>query len=83
MLIKLKKVYKTCRPQKDRLGTNKGTSQVTKVSRVTSKKLKASLSLANVTVTIRETLSNHSVHGRVSRRKPLSKKNIAAHLQFA
>ncbi len=40
--------------------------------RVTSKQLKAFLTLANVNVhepTIRRTLSNHGVHGRVARRK--------------
>ncbi len=46
-----------------------------------SKQLKAFLTLANVNVhepTIRRTLSNHGVHGRVARRKPLfSKKKIA------
>ncbi len=51
---------------------------------VTSKQLKAFLTLANVNVhesTIGRTLNNH---GTVARRKPLfSKKNIAAHLQFA
>ena len=61
--------------------------EVTKDPRVTSKQLKASLTLANVNVhesTIRRTLNNNGVHGRVARRKPLlSKKNIAAHLQFA
>ncbi len=54
--------------------------EVAKVPRVTSKQLKAFLTLANVNVhepTIRRTLSNHGVHGRVARRKPLfSKKKI-------
>ncbi len=49
--------------------------------RVTSKQLKAFLTLANVNVhepTIRRTQSNHGVHGRVARKKPLfSKKKIA------
>uniref|UniRef100_A0AAR2LFJ0 Transposase Tc1-like domain-containing protein n=1 Tax=Pygocentrus nattereri TaxID=42514 RepID=A0AAR2LFJ0_PYGNA len=61
--------------------------EVTKDPRVTSKQLKASLTLANVNVhesTIRRTLNNNGVHGRVARRKPLlSKKNNAARLQFA
>ncbi len=55
--------------------------EVAKVPRVTSKQLKVFLTLANVNVhepTIRRTLSNHGVHGRVARRKPLfSKKKIA------
>ncbi len=55
--------------------------EVAKVPRVTSKQLKAFLTLANVNVhepTIRRTLSNNGVHGRVARRKPLfSKKKIA------
>ncbi|XP_016383721.1 protein lin-54 homolog [Sinocyclocheilus rhinocerous] len=55
--------------------------------RVTSKQLKASLKLANINVhesTIRTTLNNYGVHGRVATRKPLlSKKNFAACLQFA
>ncbi len=45
-----------------------------KVPRVTSKQLKAFLTLTNVNVhepTIRRTLSNHGVHDRVARRKPL------------
>ncbi len=54
--------------------------EVAKVPRVTSKQLKAFLTLANVNVhepTIRRTRSNHGVHGRVARRKPLfSKKKI-------
>ncbi len=50
-----------------------------KVPRVTSKQLKAFLTLAIVNEpTIRRTLSNHGVHVRVARRKPLfSKKKIA------
>ncbi len=55
--------------------------ELAKVPRVTSKQLKAFLTLANVNVhepTIRRTLSNHGVHGRAARRKPLfSKKKIA------
>ncbi len=55
--------------------------EVANVPRVTSKQLKAFLTLANVNVhepTIRRTLRNHGVHGRVARRKPLfSKKKIA------
>ncbi len=53
--------------------------EVAKVPRVTSKQLKAFLTLANVhEPTIRRTLSNHGVHGRIVRRKPLfSKKKIA------
>ncbi len=46
-------------------------SKVAKVSRVTFKQLKAFLTLANVNVhepTIRRTLSNHGVHGRVTRK---------------
>ncbi len=54
---------------------------VAKVPRVSSKQLKVFLTLANVNVhepTIRRPLSNHAVHGRVARRKPLfSKKKIA------
>ncbi len=48
---------------------------------VTSKQLKAFLTLANVNVhepTIRRTLSNYGVHGRVARRKPLFSKNKIA-----
>ncbi len=44
--------------------------KVAKVPRITSKQLKAFLALANVNVhepTIRRTLSNHGVHGRVAR----------------
>ncbi len=55
--------------------------EVAKVPRVTSKQLKVFLTLANVNVhepTIRRTLSNHGVHGRIARRKQLfSKKKIA------
>ncbi len=55
--------------------------EVANVPRVTSKQLKALLTLANVNghePTIRRTLRNHGVHGRVARRKPLfSKKKIA------
>ncbi len=55
--------------------------EVAKVPRVTSKQLKAFLTLSNVNVhepTIRKTLSNHGVLGRVARRKPwFSKKKIA------
>ncbi len=53
--------------------------EVEKVPRVTSKQLKAFLTLANVhEPSIRKTLSNDGVHGRVVRRKPLfSKKKIA------
>ncbi len=43
--------------------------EVAKVPRVTSKQLKAFLTLANVNVhepTIRGTLNNHGVHGRVA-----------------
>ncbi len=46
--------------------------EVEKVPRVTSKQLKAFLTLANVNVhepTIRRTLSNHGVHGRQSCKK--------------
>ncbi len=55
--------------------------EVAKVLRVTSKQLKAFLTLTNVNVresTIRRTLSNHGVHGRVARRKPLFSKNKIA-----
>ncbi len=55
--------------------------EVVKVPRVTSKQLKTFLTLANVNVhepTIRRTLSNHGVHGRVARRKPLFSKNKIA-----
>lgn len=59
---------------------------VTKEPRVSSKQIKAFLTLANVNVhesTISRTLNNNGVHGRVTRRKPLhSKKNIA-HVQIA
>ncbi len=55
--------------------------EVAKVPRVTSKQVKTFLTLAKVNVhepTIRRTLSNHGVHGRVARRKPLfSKKKMA------
>ncbi len=58
--------------------------EVAKVPRVTSKQLKAFLTLANVKVhepTIRRTLSNHGVHGRAARRKPpFSKKKKIFHL---
>ncbi|KAF7655032.1 hypothetical protein LDENG_00061560, partial [Lucifuga dentata] len=61
--------------------------KVTKNSRETSKELKGSFALSDVHVnesTIRRTLNNSGVYGRVARRKPLlSKKNIAARLQFA
>uniref|UniRef100_A0A672LWF9 Transposase Tc1-like domain-containing protein n=1 Tax=Sinocyclocheilus grahami TaxID=75366 RepID=A0A672LWF9_SINGR len=54
--------------------------------RVTSKQLKAFLTLGNVNIhesIIRRTLNIHGVHGRVARKKPLLfKKNIAARLQF-
>lgn len=49
--------------------------------------IRTCLSLANVHVhgpTIRRTMNNTGMHGRVTRRQPLlSKKNITAHLQFA
>uniref|UniRef100_A0A673FPF7 Transposase Tc1-like domain-containing protein n=1 Tax=Sinocyclocheilus rhinocerous TaxID=307959 RepID=A0A673FPF7_9TELE len=49
----------------------------TKARQLTSKQLKAFLTLANVhESTIRRTLNSHGVHGA-------SKKNIAASLQFA
>ncbi len=55
--------------------------EIAKVPRVTSKQLKAFLTLANVNVhepTIRRTLSKHGVHGRAARRKTLFfKKKIA------
>ncbi len=52
-------------------------SKVAKVSRVTFKQLKAFLTLAIVNVhepTIRRTLSNHGVHGRVTRKSHCSPK---------
>ncbi len=56
--------------------------EVAKVPRVTSKQLKAFLTLTDVNVhepTIRRTLSNHGVHGRVARGKPLfSKRKLLA-----
>ncbi len=55
--------------------------EVAKVPRVASKQLKAFLTLANVNVhepTIRGTLSNHGVHGRVARRKPLFSRKKSA-----
>ncbi len=55
--------------------------EVANVPRVTSKQLKDFLTLANVNVhepTIRRTLSNHGVHGRVARRKPLFSKKKSA-----
>ncbi len=66
-------------------GTNKGDLRgpqaphviVCKELRVTSKQQKAFLTLANVNVhesTIRRTLNNNGVHGRVARRKPLLSK---------
>ncbi len=51
--------------------------EVAKVPRVTSKQLKAFLTLANVNVhepTIRRTLSNHGVHGRVAKESHCSPK---------
>ncbi len=55
-------------------------TKISKVPRVSSKKLQAFLTLAKVKVhepIIRRTLSNHGVHGRAARRKPLfSKKKI-------
>ncbi len=93
LLIRLEKVAKpslksldSTNPQSDRLCKNGGNSivivcEVADVPRLTSKQLKAFLPLANVNVhepTIRRTLSNHGVHGRVARRKQLfSKKKIA------
>ncbi len=56
--------------------------KVAKVPRITSKQLKAFLALANVNVhepTIRRTLSNHGVHGRVARSKPLFSKKKSAY----
>ncbi len=54
--------------------------------RLTSKRPKAFLILPNVNIhksIMRRTLNNHGVHHRVAQRKPvLSKKNIAARLQF-
>ncbi len=55
--------------------------EVAKVPRVTSKQLKAFLTLANINVhepTIKRTLSNRGVHGRVTWRKPLFSKNKTA-----
>ncbi len=51
--------------------------EVAKVPRVTSKQLKAFLTLANVNVhepTTRRALRNHGVYGRVARRKSLFSK---------
>uniref|UniRef100_A0A8B9H1S2 Transposase Tc1-like domain-containing protein n=1 Tax=Astyanax mexicanus TaxID=7994 RepID=A0A8B9H1S2_ASTMX len=57
--------------------------EVTKNPRVTSKQLKASVILANVNEsTTRRTLNKSGVHIRVARGK-LSKKKIAACLNFA
>ena len=60
--------------------------EVTKNSRVTSKDLKAALTLAVGVheATIRKRLNKNGVHGRIARRKPLlSTKNIATYLKFA
>ncbi len=54
--------------------------EVAKVPRGTSKQLKAFLTLANVNVhepTIRRTLSNRGVHGKVARRKKKKRKLFA------
>uniref|UniRef100_A0A9J7WYS1 Transposase Tc1-like domain-containing protein n=1 Tax=Cyprinus carpio carpio TaxID=630221 RepID=A0A9J7WYS1_CYPCA len=61
---------------------------VLKEPRTTSKELQASLASIKVSVhdsTIRKRLGENGIHGRVPRQKKplLSKKNIAAHLQFA
>ena len=62
-------------------------SEDTKDPRVTSKRLKVFLTLANINVhesTIKGTLNNNVMHGKVAKRKPLlSKKNITPHLQFS
>lgn len=51
--------------------------QATKDPRVTTEQLKASLALATVNVheSIRRTMNNNGVQGRVARRKPLLPKN--------
>ncbi len=58
-----------------------GQTKISKVPRVSSKQLQAFLTLAKVKVhepIIRRTLSNHGVHGRAARRKPLFSKNKIA-----
>ncbi len=60
--------------------------EVTKDPTTTSKELQASLASVKVSVhdsTIRKRLGKNGLHGRVPRRKPLSKKNIKAPLSFA
>ncbi len=60
--------------------------KVAKVPRITSKQLKAFLALANVNVhepTIRRALSNHGVHGRDARSKPLFSKKKSAYYRSA
>ncbi len=79
------RTFKTTVTFPEKWSTNKDHSkaecvcEVAKVPRVTSKQLKAILTLANVhEPTIRRTLSNNGVHGRVARKKPLFyKKKIA------
>lgn len=62
-------------------------NEVKKNPRVSAKDLQKSLAYANIPVsesTIRKTLNKNGFHGRIPQRKPLlSKKNIAARLQFA
>lgn len=62
-------------------------SEVKKNPRVTTKDLKDSLELVNISVhesTICKTLNSHDIPDRTPRRKPLlSKNNIAACLKFA
>uniref|UniRef100_A0A3B1JND9 Transposase Tc1-like domain-containing protein n=1 Tax=Astyanax mexicanus TaxID=7994 RepID=A0A3B1JND9_ASTMX len=58
--------------------TANANSNVLKDPWVTSKQLKASLTLANVH--IRRTLNNNGVKIRFARRKPLLFKNIAVHV---
>jgi hypothetical protein len=62
-------------------------NEVKKNPRVSAKDLQKSLEDTNISVdesTIPKTLNKDGVHGRTSWKKPLlSKKNIAARLQFA
>ena len=60
---------------------------VSKDPKLSGKDLQASLATAGVNVhpsTIRKALNKEGLHGRIARKKPLlSKKNVAARLQFA
>lgn len=83
--VKMERIQQHCHPLLEWLINQDHTKS--KVLKVVSKELIASLALANISVretTIRSILSNNNMHGRIARRKLLlSKKHMAAYLHFA